>query len=85
MSVASFVSIVVGLFKFVVLSWIFLAIVVDVIFVMVVVWHTGIEVVFDTWSGVATFVVARVFGVAKLSPSIKRRDSVGGAGTANEF
>lgn len=56
-----------------------------VIFVMVVVWHTGIEVVFATWFDVATFDVANVFDATKLSASIRRRDSVGGAGTANEF
>lgn len=54
-------------------------------FVIVVVWHTGIEVVCATWIGVTTFVVASVFGAVKLSASIRRRDNVGGAGTANEF
>lgn len=62
----------------------FLAIVVGVIFVMVVVWHTGIDVVFVTWMGVTTFVVVKVFCATK-SASTKRRDNVGGAGTANEF
>lgn len=62
-----------------------MAIVAGVIFVIVVVWHTGIELVFDTWIGVTTFVVVNVFGATKLSASIKRRDNVGGAGTANEF
>lgn len=86
MSVASFVSIVVGLFiVFIVLSWIFFAMAVDVPFVSVVVWHTGIVVVFDTWIVLATFAVAKVFGVTKLSASTKRRESVGGAGMANEF
>lgn len=85
MSVASFVSMEFDLLKFVV-KWIFLAIVVGFIFVMVVVWHTGIVlVVFASWFGVTTFVVVRVFGVTKLSASIRRRDNDGGAGTANEF
>lgn len=81
-SVASLVSIAVGLF--IVLSWILLAIVVGVPFVRVVVWHTGIVVVFDIWIWGATFVVANVFGVAKLSASTKRRESVSGAGMAND-
>lgn len=53
---------------------------------MVVVWHTGIEAVeLVIWLGVTTFVVVSVFGATKLSASIKRRDNIGVAGTANEF
>lgn len=62
-----------------------MAIVAELIFVMVVVWHARFEVVFATWIGVTTFVVVSVFGATKLSASVKRRDKVGGAGTANEF